>query len=149
MTDSPPHTPPRRSRLLILLLALLVLHQFGAVIHAINIPPDAAENLSLPPPIQAIVGSFWALIFAWAIIALYRRKSGSVNRALWLIGGFIGYSLIRLLVFTQADYDRQRLPFLLALLVICTFLLASARLIWVRLRDAIKPRSREADIYDR
>ena len=43
---------------------------------------------------------------------LARRNGHAVRYTAWLFVLFILYSLLRLMIFAQADYDRGRLPFL-------------------------------------
>jgi len=108
----------RRPRWLLFVLFLLVVYHVGAVIRALQLPTDTAEQLSLSPSLLLMTGVTWALLFGWVTIGLVRRKRGSVKRALMLIAVFIIYSALRLVVFTQSVYDRQRLPFLLMIFLL-------------------------------
>jgi 4-amino-4-deoxy-L-arabinose transferase-like glycosyltransferase len=120
-------TPSRRPVWLIIVMLLLTLHQIGAILHALQIPSETAQSLSLPPSIQIIAASFWALIFAHTTISLLQRRRQIVKRAFLQIAVFIGYSVLRLFIFAQSDYDRQRLPFLLALTLPFAVLLLCAQ----------------------
>ena len=96
-------------------MLLLTLHQLGAILHALRLPPEITPSLSLPPSVQIIAAGFWALIFTHTAISLLQRRKKIVKRAFLQVVVFISYSVLRLFIFTQSDYDRQRLPFLLAL----------------------------------
>lgn len=103
-------------RLLLFVLVLLTLHQLGAVLTVLRLPDDVVASLSLPVWVQVVAGSVWTLIFGWTTVLLFRRMMRPM-RALWLVAVFILYSLLRLLLFTRADYDRQRLPFLIVVVM--------------------------------
>jgi hypothetical protein len=112
---------------LIIVMLLLTLHQLGAILHALQIPPDTAQFLSLPPGAQVIAAGFWALIFGHTAISLLQCRKNTVKRAFLQIVVFIGYSVLRLFIFAQTDYDRQRLPFLLAPTLLFAVLLLCAQ----------------------
>jgi hypothetical protein len=105
-------TSPRRPRRLILLTACLALFQLRAAAHTLQIPADLAGQISLPLPLEFVASAFWALLFALCTLKLIRLEGDAQRRIFWAIIGFITYSAVRLLLFAQADYDRQRLPFL-------------------------------------
>lgn len=113
---------PRHRRWLIALALLLTLFQAGAVWRALTIPADLAVQVSLPLPLDIIAGTLWAAAFALVAAALLRRHPRAKVFLAWLVIGFMVYSLGRLAVFTRADYDRQRLPFL----VVATIVVAMA-----------------------
>jgi hypothetical protein len=55
---------------------------------------------------------FWVVAAVWVGRTLWQRQPRARVYTAGLMIGFALYSLLRLIVFTQADYDRQRLPFL-------------------------------------
>jgi uncharacterized membrane protein len=122
----------RRPRWLLFLLFLLVAYHIGAAIRALQLPTDTAERLSLSPSLLLMTGVTWALLFGWVTIGLVRKKRGSVKRSLMLIAVFIIYRALRLVVFTQSVYDRQRLPFSLMIFLL---LLIGVVLTLIRNRD--------------
>jgi hypothetical protein len=103
----------RRPHWLIILIVSLALFQLGAAIRTLQVPDALAAQITLPLPLEFIVGILWALVFAWLTPNLIRLKSNARRHTVWAVIGFAVYSVARLLLFTQADYDRQRLPFLL------------------------------------
>lgn len=113
MTDIANPTPtPRRLRPAAL-AALLALLQFGAALR--GIAADPAVPTSLLPGLEFAAGTIWGALFGLASLELVRRRRRAVRVFAWLVIGFSLYSLGRLVVFAQADYDRQRLPFLVAI----------------------------------
>lgn len=111
--DTAARTGDKKRRGLAALMTLLVITQAGFVVRLLRLPDGVGGDLALSPIAQMIGAGFWALIFAWAAYSLLSGQRRGVNRALWLVIGFILYSVLRLLLFAQADYDRQRFPFLI------------------------------------
>lgn len=105
------------------LTALLALIQAGAAWRALNVPQELAAQISLPLPLEFVGGALWALLFALVTFALFRQLPRAFLWAGWSLIVFIGYNMARWILFTQADYDRQRLQFLLLtstlMLVVC------------------------------
>ncbi len=102
--------------MLLVLTACLALFQAGAVLQAIQIPAGLAAQISLPLPAQMIVSAVWTILAGEVTVGLWQRRPKSKRLAVGLLLVFSIYSLIRLLLFTQADYDRQRLGFLTLLI---------------------------------
>lgn len=48
-------------------------------------------------------------------------QSTAINRAIWILSGFIFYNVFRSLIFTRADYDRGQIVFSLALVGLLLF----------------------------
>jgi uncharacterized membrane protein YhaH (DUF805 family) len=122
--------PARRSRWLLLCMCVLAAVQIGAAFNVLQLPAETAASLSLPVNIQAGLGVLWAGAFLWTAAGLWQRQPEARNRARWLLGVFMLYSVVRLTLFARADYDQQRLPFLvvaaLILLVLLLFRIASS-----------------------
>lgn len=105
-----------------------MLFQLGAIIHALQIPADLAAQIGLPLPFEIIAGGFWALLFALFTLKLIRLESHAQHNTILATAGYMIYGSVRLLLFAQANYDRQRLPFLfitttLILLIVMVYLL--------------------------
>ena len=108
-----------------LLALLMLLVQFGALYNLTAIPPEIAAQLSLILPLELALTLAWALIFAWLAVTLWR---GAQTRRLWqALALYAVVSVMRLLLFARADYDRGRLPFLLLTLLLAAFLLLRRR----------------------
>jgi hypothetical protein len=134
---------------LILITSLLALSQLYAVLYILRLPAEIAQNLNLPLIIQISVSALWALIFVWADISLIRQRPRAVNRILYLIAVFVVYSLLRLLLFAQSDYDRQRFPFLLALVIFCTICFIVIRFSRIYRHHLVRKQTLENEIHDR
>lgn len=91
----------------------MLLGQLGFILYLINLPTEIVSQLTFPRDVQLILGVAWLILFAWGMIGWVK---GKIFRAVWLICGFIIYSLLQLVIFSQADYDRQREPFLLVVI---------------------------------
>jgi hypothetical protein len=103
----------------ILLTILLAFFQLGAALRALNGLP---VQTSLPAALEFTAGGLWALLFAAITVNLIR--GGALRPAVFSISGFVIYTLARLIVFARAEYDLNRLPFLVAITV-CLLLLAA------------------------
>lgn len=112
MTDTT-ETTPRRRWWLIALTAALALMQTGAVVRTLQRPPELAALVSLNPPLELIAGGGWALLFGGITVNLLRSRAA--QPAILALCGFFIYSVVRLMLFAQADYDQNRLPFLILL----------------------------------
>lgn len=108
-------SPLRRARWLIAALVGLAAIQLGMIVRLLQLPESIVEISALPIIAQIIINGVWIMAFSWAIIDLWRGHVESVKRALLLLIVFMIYSVLRLLIFAQADYDDQRLPFLIVI----------------------------------
>lgn len=124
----------KRARLLIMLTLLLAVVQVGAAVRAMQVPDEVAAKISLPLPLEAITSLLWALLSLGVFALLWRRERRARLYAAWLAVGFSIYSLIRLLLFSQADYDRGRFPFLLVVIAVL-LILPVAYIVRVRRTD--------------
>jgi hypothetical protein len=106
---------------------MAIIH-FTAIWEVLTLSQSVAVKVSLPPLIQVALNLTWALTFTWITIHLAQRKLWAKMRAFWLLVGFIIYSALRLLIFSEADYDSQRAPFIIALSVIILIVFALLRI---------------------
>lgn len=111
-----PDEQMRRRWWLIALAGGLTLMQAGAALRALSIPPELVVQVSVLPPLEFVAGGLWALLFALITVNLLRKRAA--RTALVALSVFLVYSVLRLLLFTRADYDQNRLPFLV-LLTVC------------------------------
>src|SRR5690242_9117258 len=114
-----------RARLHIFLTLLLALFQITNALTVLQLPDMITKRQILPVWLSVGLSLAWAVVFGLSAVHLCRRGLNAVRYANWLIAAFIGYSWLRLVIFTQADYDRGRLPFLS---VLC--LLGLGLLVW-------------------
>ena len=120
---------PPFTRILICILVILCVVQVGAVIRVISLPAQIAALVHFFPVFEVVAGLIWAGAFAWMAWRLIRASRCARVRAAMLITGFALYSVVRLVVFAQADYDRARLPFLGILVILLIFLVICIPLI--------------------
>lgn len=121
MTRRPTRSPARRPtyfRWLIALMGLMVLYHGAAVVSALGISVERGLPVSVLPLFEAAAHTLWALGFAAITLALVKKRPNALRYCGWMLLGFMLYGLIHRAVFARADYDRQRLPFLIAVFVI-------------------------------
>jgi putative exporter of polyketide antibiotics len=103
---------PKRYAYLLFILAILSLYQ---ILFAFRVLIDRGlygDNLSLSPVIQAGMALLWAILFLIAVLGLARGKRFGLGYSAWLIISFVVYNVLRVILFAQADYERNRIPFL-------------------------------------
>lgn len=94
------------------LLIALALHQIVFPLRVLQLPDDLRAQLSLNPTFDLVIGFGWALAFSAAALLLIRRSPTVRSTALAMLALFTVTSFGRLWVFTRAEYDQGRLPFL-------------------------------------
>lgn len=103
---------PKRYGCLLSILAILSLYQ---ILFAFRVLMDSGlygDSLSLSPILQAGIAILWVILFLIALIRLARGKRYGLGYSAWLILSFIIYGALRTILFAQADYERNRIPFL-------------------------------------
>lgn len=118
------YNPPKRKHWLIVITMGLALFQAGAAVRVLRLPAEIAAQTNLALPLEIAVSLFWAAFAVVVCRRLWQRRADAVRKAGWLTGTFSLYSVARLVIYAQADYDRGRLPFL-ALGLACIFLVLS------------------------
>jgi hypothetical protein len=108
-------THPTTARWLAVLTGLFTLVQIEAARRALQTPPDIAALVSVSRGLEVVASIVWGLLFAAVTIALLRRIPRAIRYAAWYLIGYLVYSMARLAIFIRADYDQQRLPFLVVL----------------------------------
>ena len=118
-------------------MALFFLIHLVSLIRMLQLPNNLTNQISLVPSFEIVMSKFWLFVTIWVVTLLLRNHKNAVNRALWVSFGFIIYSVSRLLIFTQADYDRQRIIFLMVIVLglLLLFSFASNLLRYVRKLD--------------
>jgi hypothetical protein len=104
-----PATGPA-ARWLAFMLVLVALVQFGGILRVASWP-DAPGALS--PLLQIGLHGLWALLATWAAFALNRGWANAYRHGLLVLLAFFVYTAVAQIAFTEADYERGRLPFLL------------------------------------
>jgi hypothetical protein len=96
---------------LIALLIALTSIQAINVVRTLTLPDNLAPHVSLLPMLEVVAGGLWTGALLWGTWGLLRRSDR--RTAAWLIAAYLAYQIARTIVFARADYDRQRIPFLL------------------------------------
>ncbi len=129
--------PDKRPILIVTLSLILVLYHITGAFQVLQLPESIGVHTSIPPIVQAVLHMGWAIVFTLNAVLLLRRQRNAMrfNQGAWVL--FICYGLARLLLFAQADYDRQRLPFLLILTVPLLLgpVIKAATLLWRHIKE--------------
>ncbi|MFN8529007.1 MAG: hypothetical protein U0670_10375 [Anaerolineae bacterium] len=119
----------RLSRLLVPGLFLLMLIQVGAAVRIFTLPSSLADSianrLSLPVVWDSAISAVWAAAFAWIVSRILRHDTRANRWSAYLVASFGVYTVGRLVIFVQADYDRARLPLLGVSVLVLSLLLAA------------------------
>jgi hypothetical protein len=132
MTQHAPKTTDeyqqRRAWWLMLLTAAFAIFQTTTALRALQVSLELIGQMWLPPALDFMAGGGWALLAGIITLRLWQRRTGARRLAAWLLAGFSIYSFSRLFLFSQADYDRGRFPFLLACTLTLVILVAARTL---------------------
>ena len=71
------------------------------------------DSWSLSAFIQLIMAILWVGLFVHALIKMGKNRPNALRYSSWLIVIFVFSRLIQTILFVQADYDRNRLGFLI------------------------------------
>lgn len=105
---------------LIIFSCFMMLYQIFWLIQVLQLPENLNSKVRLSVPLEAIVSILIVTFITFGIRALILRKQWAISYTIGIAFIQIGYVLFRLIVFADADYDRQRLPFLVILYaVVC------------------------------
>lgn len=109
--------PPthKRPRWLIVIALTLAIYQGLAAINGLQQPGVLGIDLGQVGLLQVVTGVVWAVLFLTAAYRLFSHARRARQFFYVLLIAFVVYSLLRLILFAEADYDRQRLPFLILL----------------------------------
>ena len=124
MSESPLRISKRGGCLLVV-LTILGLFQ---ILFAFRVLEDSTiyGESSFPPLIQVGMSLIWLVIILWAAYVVLRKKA--YDSGINIIIAYLVFRLLLVMVFAQADYDRNRIPFLLLVML---FLLLIPLLRWL------------------
>jgi hypothetical protein len=108
-----PHQPSQRSGCMTSIMVILGVYQ---ILFAFRVLLNSGVKLDIAaylPILQAIIALFWAGLFAHAVFRLRGNHAAAFRYSAWLIICFILSRLVQTILFVQADYDRNRVGFLL------------------------------------
>ena len=105
---------------LIIAACFMMLYQIVWLIRVLQLPDNLKNTIRLSVPLEIIASILIVTFITYGIRALILKKQWSISYTMGAIMIQIGYALFRLVAFADADYDRQRLPFLVILYtVVC------------------------------
>jgi hypothetical protein len=96
--------------------AAAAIFQFGAAYHALRLPSDLP--VSLIPELEFVAAMIWGALLSAATWRVAWHKERNLRTNVYVMVAFVIYSVARLLVFTRADYDYNRLRFLTVLSIL-------------------------------
>lgn len=105
-----------RERQVMVVTAALAVFQFGAAYRALHLPEDV--SVSLLAPLEFVAAIAWGLILSAATWRVAWYKVRNLRTGIFALVAFVVYSVARLFVFTRADYDQNRLRFLLVVTIL-------------------------------
>ncbi|MEP7291697.1 MAG: hypothetical protein ABI835_07925 [Chloroflexota bacterium] len=111
-----PSTAIGRERQVMVVTAGLAMLQFGAAYRALHLPENV--SVSLLPPLEFIAAVAWGFILSAATWRVAWHKERNLRTGVEAMVAFVVYSVARLFVFTRADYDYNRLRFLLVVTIL-------------------------------
>ena len=112
---------------LIFVLLLLTVYHIGLIVATLQQVTQASPQGWQIVTIGASL--LWSGVFMWAAVGLWQQKRIH-RRALMLMIGFVIYNGVRLTIFTQAEYERQRLPFVWVMTILMVVVLLLIRQTW-------------------
>lgn len=122
---------PRFWQLWLMWTLLMTLFQIGAVLRVLQLPGNVVEQISLSLPFELGISILWALVFGWAVWTIVWNHRHALRYTVGITIGFIVYSTLHRIIFSRADYDQGRIPFLVAIIVI-TIGIAMIALVFAR-----------------
>jgi len=106
-------THPKRSGCLVTFITILLVYQTLNLIRVLQLEDMLGNSVVPPVPLQLTLILIWLLTFTYLLLGVVRKWRFALRYSGWLIITYILYRLLYAVLFVQADYNRQRLPFLL------------------------------------
>lgn len=113
----------------IILTCFILLYQIVWLMSVLQLPDDLKTKISLSLPYEIITSAVIVTFFTIGLRALILTRAWAIRYTLGGIGILWVSILLRLILFAEADYDRQRLPFLIMTCVIVCGLVAVPKLL--------------------
>lgn len=105
---------------LIIVACFMMLYQIVWLIQVLQLPDNLKNIVRLSVPLEIIASILIVTFITYGIRALIGKKPWAISYTMGVMMIQLGYVLFRLIAFADADYDRQRLPFLVLLFtVVC------------------------------
>ncbi len=109
---------PRFWLLWLVWVVVLTLFQIGAAIQVLQIPENVVEQISLSLPFEFVVSIVWSLVFGWLAVVIVRNHHHALRYTIGATVGLIAYRALHRIIFSRADYEQGRIPFLVAIIVV-------------------------------
>jgi hypothetical protein len=109
--DNQPNNISRSPGCLPVLTAILGLYQIIFALHVLQ-QADHFPDVGVPVMILVSWSMLWAVGFLGLTVGLVRRNHLALRYSGWFVIVFLIMGLLRSVIFAQADYNRNRLPFL-------------------------------------
>jgi len=124
------HSPEQNHPLWFLsFTCFMILYQIFWVVRVLQLPHDLQQQISLSVPLEVFVSILIVTFFTYGLRALIFNRSWAMRYTIGVFCFQMGYSVLRIIVFAEADYDRQRLLFLIIVFSIVCGLLMLSKLI--------------------
>jgi hypothetical protein len=109
---------------LISFTCFMMLYQIFWLIRVLQLQENLKQPISLSVPLEVIISVSIVTFFTYGLRALILNREWAMRYTIGIVSFQIGYSGLRLIAFSEADYDRQRLPFLIIVFsVVCCLLM--------------------------
>lgn len=114
----------KRPLWLISFTCFMMLYQILWLIRVLQLQENLKEQISLSVPLEIIMSFLIVTFFTYGLRALILKREWAIRYTIGIFSFQIGYSGLRLIAFAEADYDRQRLPFLIIVFsIVCGLLM--------------------------
>lgn len=91
----------------------LCLYQIFVLIHVLQIEETIRTALIPSVPVQIGLGILWLMLLGQTAIGLVIKQALALRYGGWIVIAYVIYRLGYVILFVQADYNRNRLPFLI------------------------------------
>lgn len=118
MPDQGQQHPSQNFGCLFIFMIILGIYQILFVYRVLLHTGVTLDSLSLLSLIQVGIASIWVVLFTHAAIRMGKKQPHALRYSSWLIVSFILSRLIQIALFVQADYDRNRLGFLVVVTLV-------------------------------
>lgn len=101
------------SRLIAFFMMGLAVVQLGQIISVLSWFEYVVSDKTVVLLVDILCSILWEVVFLAGTGAIWYGFPWALRRTFWVCAGFMLYNVARWVVFTKADYDRGRLPFLI------------------------------------
>lgn len=95
------------------ILAFLGIYQIIFAFRVLLLSDIFTSSTVIPSSLHAILSAVWGVMLLWGALLVAQRKRSALPYTSWIIIAFVVYSLLRIVLFAQTEYDQGRIPFLI------------------------------------